>query len=154
MNKTLKTLTAVTLSAGLLLGTGAAMAKPGHGGHGDNNYRAYFNQEVLQLTSEQRDEIKTIVKKAKTEGRAQREAHRQVSIAKLDPTAADYQTQVEAIADAKAAMVKQRILKQAQVRADIYQILTPEQREKMLKLDEYRGKQKGKHHHGEKHQRS
>lgn len=111
----------------------------------------FMFEQMLDLTDEQKaavDEIYYAAKEQRKESRADRAADRQAMM-DLNPGDADYQTQVAALAKQKAAQVEQKILSRAAMQAQVYEILTPEQREKLMQL-----KAEAKERFAERRQRS
>lgn len=123
------------------------------GGRERGAMREMMFTEVLQLSDAQRqaidairqdfrEEKRTNFGKGKGKGKGQNQ--RWVD---LDPGAADYQAQVEQLAEAKSERMKEAMLQRAQMHADIYAILTPEQREKFVEVKQQmrdkRGSRKG-----------
>lgn len=123
-------ITSVLLSASLLTGA-VAYADPGYGHHGKDHVQHLAKK--LDLTDEQKAAIEEIHrahggmdKKAKKQHR--RELMR--NFAELDPTAADYSERVAEIAREEAQKLEQAIIKRGEIHAKVYEVLTPEQREK------------------------
>lgn len=87
----------------------------------------------LDLSDEQRDQVYAVMDEARPkfrglmdEMREQRKSFRDLAIAdEFDPKDA------EAAAEAQSELMKQMMLTGAQVKADIFEILTPEQREEV-----------------------
>lgn len=108
--------------------------------------RIYVNNEVLKLTDEQKTAIKDIRKTARAEMKASKGIYKTTRISSLNPGASDYMMQVEAIAEKKSAGLKARMIQRAQTHAKIFEILTPEQQEKLLTLQQ----NKNNSHHGQR----
>ena len=113
--------------------------------------RVEHMQKSLGLSDMQAQKIKVIfqaydgAKGSKHEGkRAMRETMRN-----LDPSAADYDQRVNALAEQQGQRLTRSIKEKAAVRKDIAAVLTPEQREKVKLMHQKRGKKGyGKHHRG------
>ena len=98
----------------------------------------------LDLSDDQREEVRTIIQNAKPEFKEnmmamrdnQHQLHSQIKTDHFD------QADVEATANAQAELTKEIVILSAQVHSDIFQILTPEQRDKVQKVIE----KKREHH--------
>ena len=149
-----KQLMIATVTAALLSAPVAFAGKQckGHG-HGDwSEKKIEKMQENLQLTDQQVTDIKAINKKYKdSDGKALRQAKKQShkSFKMLNPSDANYQQQVNKLADEQANSARARVLLQGKIKADIYKVLTAEQqrlmREKMAERQ-----QKHAHKHKDK----
>jgi Spy/CpxP family protein refolding chaperone len=124
-------MTSVLLSASLLTGA-AAYAGPGYGHHDGKDHVQHLAKK-LDLTDEQKAAIEEIHrahggmdKKAKKQHR--RELMR--SFTELDPASADYSARVAELAREEGEKVEQAIIKRGEIHAKVYEVLTPEQREK------------------------
>ncbi len=111
-----------------------------HGGcHGDHRgMHGFMFEQMLNLTDEQKatvDDIYSAAKQQRQAVSADRADERQ-SMMDLNPADDDYQTQVAELAKQKAARVEQRIIAHAAVYAQVYEILTPEQRAELAQLQE------------------
>lgn len=123
-------ITSVLLSASLLTGA-AAYAGPGNGHDGKDHVQHLAKK--LDLTEEQKAAIKEIHRAHGGMDKKANKQHRRElmrNFAELDPTAADYSERVAEIAREEAAKVEQAIIKRGEVHAKVYEVLTPEQREK------------------------
>ncbi len=120
--------TAVIASLLLSVAAGAAAWGPGGcGGKGGNPERHLLMMEkMLDLTEEQKVQIQALHEE-KMAARAEPKPRFAKEIAELDASAADYEAQVEALADDAAAHAKQRVLERAEMRQRMVEILTPEQ---------------------------
>lgn len=130
--------------------TGAwAFGSKHESGDGDGRHLAKMTQK-LNLTSEQQDKIKALMVDSKPEKKSDRKSFKK-ELMQLNPDDSDYNSQLEALADKKALQVKEGIIKRGQMRAEIYKILTPEQK---VKAKEMREENKGKDRkHGKKKDR-
>jgi Spy/CpxP family protein refolding chaperone len=137
---------AVTL---MILGAGAVFA----GGHGFGHHRAMKAMGPgggpgsgmaghlmrglyrLDLSDEQWDQIRSIMEEARPGIQEQREAIRTVreQLRDLDPAAFDEAT-VRAIAKKLAAPIEELAVLHQRVRAQVYSVLTPEQREELAQM--------------------
>ena len=106
-----------------------ATAEPHRGGGSDRHMQRMADE--LNLNDEQRQQLKQIHSEAKGGKQAMRDAMRDIreSLHKLDPSASDYNAQVEKLAVEKGELVKRITVHRSQVRAQVHAILTPEQRE-------------------------
>lgn len=87
--------------------------------------------KALDLSYDQIEAIKALHEQARAE---RPERSQGLSIAQLNPYAADYSESVANIAAQKATAVENAILKRAELHAQVFAILTPEQQEKALQL--------------------
>lgn len=117
-----------------------------HGKHGkqggcNGDHRGmhgFMFERMPDLTDEQKaavDHIYSAAKQQRQAVSADRADERQ-SMMDLNPADDDYQTQVAELAKQKAARVEQRIIAHAAVYAQVYEILTPEQRVELAQLQE------------------
>ncbi|VUD40946.1 hypothetical protein TDB9533_00386 [Thalassocella blandensis] len=115
----------------LILGSASAMACDG--GKRDHRGGGFFNLEkldrVLELTDAQKSQLEAIKEQGKQDRRASMEDRHQKNMMSLDPSAADYQTQVQALADENAERAREKTMKMAEYRSQVYAVLTPEQRD-------------------------
>lgn len=105
---------------------------------------------ALELSSEQRDQMRTLMKDrhdSKGDPRDEMMGLRQ-RMKDLDPADADYQEQVNTLAQQQAEAVRQRVLEHAGTYADIYAILTPEQQTEFKALKEKWSSARGKRSEG------
>lgn len=125
-------MTSVLLSASLLTGA-AAYAGPGYAYHGGKNPVERLAKR-LDLTEDQKVVIEDIYR---TYGSLDKKAHKQhkrgfkSNLAGLDPTAADYSERLAEIAREQGEKVEQAIIRRGEIHAKVYEVLTPEQREKL-----------------------
>lgn len=102
--------------------------------------------QELELTTEQKEQFKAIhqqIDQTRKSGGGHKVMHELMA---LDPSASEYTEEVEKIATQKAENTRLRIMEMAQIRAQIHEILTPEQREKAKILHEEMTAQKQKKH--------
>ncbi|MDQ6997520.1 MAG: Spy/CpxP family protein refolding chaperone [Mariprofundus sp.] len=114
---------------------------------GDRNGQRMAQQ--LNLSDQQQQQVKQIRSDSRESGKSIHEAMRQNRDAmhQLNPGAKDYSAQVAKLADEKAELVKQMVIHRSDARAQVYAILTPEQREKSSTLQQNSrkgGKEKGR----------
>lgn len=139
----------VMLVSGLSV-AGATMAGGKHE-HGDAAHggkhkdRVAMLQKKLDLSDEQAAKIKLLRQEHK-EDMKQGNGRNAVkkAIAKLDPNDSDYQKKLDKLADETASKAKYRVLKKGEMKAEMYKILTPEQQNKMEKLQQKRMKKHAK----------
>ena len=136
---------AVLAATSLSLAIAAYAGGPGGDGHhgkrgdsfgGHRGMHGLMFERMLELTDEQKaavDEIHSAAKEQRKESRDERGDGRQAMM-DLNPSDADYQTKVAELGKQKAAQVEQRIIAHAAMQAQVYEILTPEQREKLEQL--------------------
>lgn len=87
----------------------------------------------LDLTEQQETQIKALFDEQRAERKANK-PEKAANLAQLDPNAADYSTQVAALANQRAEQAKQGVLARAELQQKINAILTPEQQQKMLEM--------------------
>ena len=95
--------------------------------------------KALDLSYDQIEAIKALHEQARAE---RPERSQGLSINQLNPFAADYSESIANIAAQKAAAVESAILKRAELHAQVFAILTPEQQEQALQLAAERSKRK------------
>ena len=117
-----------------------ATAEPHRGGGGDRHIQRMADE--LNLSDTQRQQFKQIHRAARGEKLAIRDAMQdnREALHKLDPSASDYSSQVERLAEEKGDLVKRMIIQRSQVRAQMHAILTPEQRELAKDMKKHRPK--------------
>ena len=149
-------LTTVGLLAVIGLTTAAIACDGERGMHKFDGDRAEKSVERmkshLDLTDQQALQIKTIFETNKTangDHRSERKAMRQAMM-KLDPSAADYEQQVEQLAREQAETMVQKIKAHAQTRKQIHEILTPEQQQKAEAMHEKRMERSKDHHRSDR----
>jgi Spy/CpxP family protein refolding chaperone len=115
------------------------------GHHGDRGHHGgpfLHALKSLDLSDAQRDGIRNAMKASWQSGKATHEAqrtlHRQLMV--MAPTAAGYGALVNQVADAEANAARDRVLKMAALKAEVYGMLTDAQRtqlnEKLANLPE------------------
>lgn len=124
------------------------------GGRERGAMREYMFTEILQLSETQRQAIDAIRQDFREEKRANfskgKGKGQNSEWMDLDPGAADYQAQVAQLAEAKSERMKAAMLQRAQMHADIYEILTPEQREKFVEVKQQMREKSGNRKGGNK----
>ncbi len=142
-------LIATLLATGIAVTTGAAFAgencqNGGFGKHGGMPIKMYKH---LDLTKQQDQQIKEILEKArpnKAEHRANRQAHMQAMQQLIQSENLD-ENALNQLAEQTAEQVKQRFIKRVKTQHQIWQILTPEQRQKVIKRQNRHMEKRGKH---------
>lgn len=130
-------MTSMLLSATLLAGA-TAYADPGNGSWGGGRDHIHFLAKKLDLTDEQKVAIEDIHSSyGKSRGKPHRNGFKN-DFANLDPSSQDYSERVAQIAREQAAKVERSIIERGEIHAKVYQVLTPEQREKWQSLKEGR----------------
>ncbi|MAD14873.1 MAG: repressor CpxP [Alteromonadaceae bacterium] len=142
-----------TLITGVLLSACIATTAFAGGKHSDSHRGQGFLPihkmvRVLDLSDEQKDQLKAL----KEEMKANRpEKGTQTSIktqlAALNASDANYEQELNQLADLSAERAKTRVLKMADMRVKVQQILTAEQLEKFNEMTEKRAKRDGKKRH-------
>lgn len=134
-------LTSLALAVAAALGMSAtAMACPGGPGAGPGGGKFERMAERLDLSDKQRQQLKQIHRDARGEGMAIHDAMQDTreALHRLDPGSKDYRKRVSELAEQKAELVKQMIEHMSSVKAEVYAILTPEQRRKARELKTWR----------------
>ena len=134
-------ITFVLLSASLLTGA-VAYAGPGYGHHDGKDHVERLAKK-LDLTDEQKVAIEEIHRaRGGMEKKAKKQHRRELmrSFAELDPTSADYSERVAEIAREEGEKVEQAIITHGEIHAKVYEVLTPEQREKFKTMKAKRDK--------------
>ncbi len=126
MNKILPALLITSLLA--TSGTALAQTKDYHHGH---KYGGHMGLHRIEKVVELSEEQKTALKDLRHDVKADRPERTHRRLSGLDPTAPDYQQQVEAIADAAAEQARKRVLQQGEMHQRVNAILTDEQKEKL-----------------------
>jgi len=120
---------------------------------GDKNHgkpsiekRVEHMQKSLNLSDVQAQKIKAIFQAHEGGKGGKREGKH--AMWNLDPSAADYDQQVNALAEQQGQRLTRSIKERAAVRKEIAAVLTPEQREKAKSMHEKRGKKGHDKRHG------
>lgn len=132
------TLLGVALASALAIGTTAAMAAPGaggphssgHGWHGHHGHSQMMMLHKLDLSDAQKASVKQIISTHRTQNKAPREALRKQRAAfeSMTPNQVGYQAAAARLAQAEGQATQARVQQKANLRAQIYAVLTPEQR--------------------------
>lgn len=98
--------------------------------------------DMLDMSDDQETQLKAILKNAKEQGKANKVSRRGMrqAMMSISPDDPQFMTKVEEQADIAAANMKAKMLHFAQVRQDVYAILTEEQKQKMQRMIEKRMK--------------
>lgn len=133
----------LALASAMTLGTAAfAAGQDGgqrfgghHGGHGFG-----MAMQKLNLTDAQRDSIRNLVKTSFSQNKSQRDSLRQQRQAfeSMTPDQVGYQDAAARLAQAEAAATQTRVQQQAQLKAQIYALLTPQQKAQWATLKQER----------------
>lgn len=124
------------------------------GGHDGDKFRPHGPGDfmplhklakVLDLSDEQKAELKALREEMR-ENRPERNPENSVpyQFKQLDPSASDYQQNVEQLADISAENARERFLKMAEMRVKIEAILSPEQVAKLKILNERKDRKHSK----------
>lgn len=133
MRKTLLSL----IGAVAIGGSALALAAPGGPdfGHGDHGHGMMAMHELgnLDLSDAQRASIKQFSRQTFQQMKPQMQAlHQQrEAFESLTPTASGYQAAANSLADSEAAATRTHVLQEASLRAQVYNILTPAQRNQL-----------------------
>lgn len=132
----------LALASAMTLGTAAfAAGQDGgprgghHGGHGFG-----MAMQKLNLTEAQKTSIHNLVKTSFSQNKPQRDALRQQRQAfeAMTPDQVGYQAAAAQLAQAEAAATQNRVQQQAQLKAQIYALLTPQQKAQWATLKQER----------------
>lgn len=129
----------LALTSALALGTIAVAAPMGHDGwrHGHGHgHHGMFAMHKLNLSDAQKASIKRIVKNSFASSRAQRQAvfQQRKAFESLTPDQAGYQAAAASLAQAEADATKARVEQRANVRAQIYALLTSAQKMQLASM--------------------
>ena len=129
MNRCTGFLLPATLFLAALVATGAT-AHPGPMEGAEHFGRFQDMMAAVDLTPEQREAIHQIMAASRQEREALRGESRAVreGLVALNPGDSDYAVQADALADAAGQLLAWRIRAMSQIRAEVYALLTPEQR--------------------------
>ncbi|OOG38228.1 Spy/CpxP family protein refolding chaperone [Rhodanobacter sp. C05] len=128
-----------SISLGLILAsavaaTTIAVAAPGAGSFGGGHHGQHHGQFMafskLNLTDAQRASIKQIMQNSFAQNKTQRQAlHQQRSaFASMTPDQVGYQAAAASLAQAEGAATQQRVQQRANIRAQVYAVLTAPQK--------------------------
>jgi periplasmic protein CpxP/Spy len=112
---------------------GIANADGWHGQHGGSQMMMLHN---INLSDAQRASIKQIMSSSREQGKALRQALRQQRDAfeAMTPNAVGYQAAAASLAKAEGQATQERVLRMANLRAQIYAVLTPAQQSQVAAL--------------------
>ena len=138
MRKTLLSIiTAAAIGGSSLALASAGVAGFGHDGwHHGHGMTAMHELGKLNLTDAQRDNIKQLSKQSFEQLKPQMETlHQQrKAFEAMEPTASGYQTTANSLATAEANVARARVLQDASLRAQVYNVLTPAQRTQLATM--------------------
>lgn len=119
-----------------------AQADPGAGWHGRHHDMATGGHlyDRLNLTDAQRDQIKQLTQQSFAQAKSQMQALRQARQAyeSAVPGTSAYQPATNALAQAESDAAGTRVTRQANLRAQIYQVLTAAQRDQLAQIRQQR----------------
>jgi Spy/CpxP family protein refolding chaperone len=132
------TLLGLTLASALAIGSSVALAAPaggaGHGdfGHGRHHHRGHGQMMMLgklNLSDAQKASVKQIIRSSREQNKSSRDALRQQRSAfeSMTPNQVGYQAAASRLAQAEGQATQQRVQQMANLRAQIYAVLTPAQ---------------------------
>lgn len=128
----------LALSTALALGSAAVAAQPGpHGGWGHRGgEHGMMALHKLNLSDAQKASVKQIMQSSFEQNKGQRQAVRQQREAfeAMKPTDPGYQAAAAALAQAEGAATTARVQQMANVRAQIYNVLTPAQQSQLATM--------------------
>ncbi|MGP4843919.1 Spy/CpxP family protein refolding chaperone [Marinobacter sp. 1Y8] len=130
-----------------------------HGKHDQHDRKEMMKErfdhmaERLNLTDEQRDEMKAVFKKGHEARKAQSDKKREdrPKMPSGDPTSSEFKSQVQVAADKAAESARARVQAGADRYAAIYQILNAEQRDTWAEMQAEREAKRGERGHGPRH---
>ncbi len=146
-----KLITGLMISA--CLATSTLTLAQDHGGRNNDGFKsAQSFTRKLDLTDEQKEQIKTIVQsvrgddsEAKDKSKSKRKSKRNNNYnaaTNLDPSSSTYDQDVLTMADEQSEKIKQQIIQMADVKKQIYAVLTYEQQEELRTLREERAERR------------
>lgn len=111
-------------------------SQAGHAWHGHHGMMGGQMYDQLNLSDAQRTQIKQLTRQDFAQAKPQMQALRQARQAfeAATPGTADYQTAASNLAEAEADAARTRTTNRANLRAQIYQVLTPAQRTQLASL--------------------
>ncbi|MBN8734885.1 MAG: Spy/CpxP family protein refolding chaperone [Xanthomonadales bacterium] len=118
-----------------------AQGAPGAGWHGHHGMAMGSHMyDKLNLTDAQRDQIKQLTQQSFSQAKSQRQTLREARQAyeSAVPGSADYQTAAGKLGEAEADAARARVARQADLRAQIHQVLTPAQRDELVQIRQQR----------------
>ena len=124
--------------------TTLAMAAPSsghpHGGWHSHGHAQFMAFKKLGLTDAQRSSIKQIMKASFAANRTQRKAlaQQRTAFETMTPDQVGYQAAASNLAQVKGDAMRTRVLQQANVRAQVYAVLTPTQKAELATLQTQR----------------
>ena len=132
------TLLGLALASALAIGTTAALAAPGAGGpdssghgwhghegrHGDSQMMMLHK---LNLSDAQKASIKQIVSANRAQNKGQALRQQRAAFESMTPNDVGYQKAAASLAQAEGQATQVRVQQQANLRAQIYAVLTPQQ---------------------------
>ncbi len=146
MNKTMKMISVLGLGTALSLGMATtAGAFPGKSCGQQQRYERMADR--LDMNDEQRQQLKQIHRQARPQMLELKDAMQdnREALRKLDPQSPQFDTQVAELAKQQGELVTQKIIQRNQLRAKVFAILTPEQREMAKKMKRNHSGKRGKH---------
>ena len=140
-----RTLLGLALASALAIGTTVVMAAPGaggpgfsgHGWHGQRGHGQMMMLGKLNLSDAQKASVKQIISTSRTQNKAQWQAVRQQREAfeAMTPNQAGYQAAAASLAQAEGQATQARVQQMANLRAQIYAVLTPAQQAQAATLE-------------------
>ncbi len=127
-----KTFLGLALATALAIGTTVAIAAPhdGHGWHGHHDHHGQMMMlHKLNLSDAQKASVKQILSTSRARNKAQWQALRQQREAfeAMTPNQVGYQAATASLAQAEGQATQARVQQMANLRAQIYAVLTPAQ---------------------------
>src|SRR6185312_8917121 len=125
------TLLGLALASALAIGATVAVAATDAGGPGSSGHRGHGQMMLhkLNLSDAQKASIKQIVSTNREQNKGQRQALRQQRAAfeSMTPNQVGYQAAAASLAQAEGQATQARVQQMANLRAQIYAVLTPQQ---------------------------
>lgn len=165
MKNTLKKKVLISVgAAAIVIGSGLAVAGGKHcdGGEHGGKYGGKFGGEhrvermakYLDLTPKQQESIKTLMAEKREEGEDHRELRKEFreDLHELDPASPTYLNDVKVLAGKQSDAMAEKMVDMAEMKMELYAILTPAQIEKMESMKERKQKRfddddyRGGHH--------
>jgi len=124
----MKKITVIGTIAAVIFAIGITQADAGERDRGHGNRDTMKMLKQLDLSDDQKTQIKGIFEASRKESRSENRMSARHELMRLDPSADDYDAQVSQLADQAADNARQLLVKAAETKQKISNILTEEQR--------------------------
>lgn len=144
MNRTIARILPTAVLGSVLLASTAAFSM-GHGDKYDSERVLDHMTEQLDLSEGQEQQIGEILSSGKAQMKDDRQRLSEIRAA-LEAQRSDFNAgEAQALADELGQITSRMAYQVSSKRAEVYQLLTPEQREQMDEMKKQRGERRGKH---------